>query len=197
MAYGCWANAASAATAAGEHERALEFLDRGVAALAGHGLQSLDIHLLAARSFVLRSLGQLQEARAAASSERKLAEQLGKGELQAMASHDLGLVALAAGEYEHAADLLADSLVEGAPISRPVTRLALAEALARCGQGERVRGKKRFGRGASAHCPPTHDREPGDFSRWWRPGSLAGFLWMQRACGAGAAGTSEVGARPG
>ena len=28
LAYGCWANAASAATAAGEHERAIEFIDR-------------------------------------------------------------------------------------------------------------------------------------------------------------------------
>ncbi len=40
LAYGCWANAASAACAAGEHERALEFLDRGMAALAGYGLRA-------------------------------------------------------------------------------------------------------------------------------------------------------------
>ena len=54
-----------------------------------------------------------------------------------MASHDRGLVALEAGENEPAARLLADSLIEGAPISRPQTRLALAEALARAGEVQR------------------------------------------------------------
>ncbi len=106
LAYGCWANAASAATAAGEHERALEFLDRGMTAITGHGLQSIEIHLLGARSFVLRGVGRLEEARIAASSEQALAEQLAQPELLAMASHDRGLVALAAGEHELAAILL-------------------------------------------------------------------------------------------
>ena len=134
LAYGCWANAASAARAAGEPERALEFIERGLGALQGHGLQSLEIHLLAARSFALRGIGRLDEARAAADSEQALAAQLGQPELEAMASHDRGLVALDAGEYERAAELLAAALVEGAPISWPLTRLALAEALTRAGQ---------------------------------------------------------------
>jgi ATP/maltotriose-dependent transcriptional regulator MalT len=138
LAYGCWANAASAANAAGEQERALEFLGRGMQALAGHGLQALEVHMLAARSFVLRGLGRLQEARTSAESEQALAEQLGQPELLAMANHDRGLVALEAGDNVLAAALLADSLIEGAPISRPVTRLALAEALARDGQPERA-----------------------------------------------------------
>ena len=138
LAYGCWANAASAATAAGEHDRALEFLDRGMAAISGRGLQSLEIHLLAARSFVLRGLGRFQEARSAAEAEHALAAQLAQPELLAMASHDLGLIALDQCEYERAADLLAESLIDGAPISRPVTRLALAEALARNGQPDRA-----------------------------------------------------------
>ncbi len=51
-----------------------------------------------------------------------------------MADHDRGLVALAAGDYRAASALLDDSLVPGAPISRPLTRLALAEALARSGE---------------------------------------------------------------
>src|SRR5439155_21021956 len=123
LAYGCWANAASAATAAGEHERALEFLERGLAALSGHGLQSLEIHLLGARSFVLRVMGRLDEASDAAEAERGLAEQLGQPELIAMASHDLGLAALAAGEYTAATSLLSAALAPGAPISRPLTRL--------------------------------------------------------------------------
>jgi len=138
LAYGCWANAASAATAAGEHGRALEFLDRGTAAVAGQGLQSLEIHLLAEKSFVLSSAGQLVQARAAATAEQALAEQLAQPELLAMASHDRGLIALAEGDHPLAATLLAASLVAGAPISRPRTRLALAEALARSGQLERA-----------------------------------------------------------
>jgi DNA-binding SARP family transcriptional activator len=138
LSYDCWASAAAAATAAGDHERALEFLDRGMAAIASHGLQSIEIHLLAARSFVLRGLGRLEAARSAAESEQALAEQLAQPELLAMASHDRGLVALREGEHELAAALLAESLVDGAPISRPLTRLALAEALACSGHPERA-----------------------------------------------------------
>jgi tetratricopeptide (TPR) repeat protein len=136
LAYGCWANAASAATAAGEHERALEFLDRGTDAIAGHGLRSLEIHLLAEKSFVLSSAGRHPDARAAAMAEQELAERLAQPELLAMANHDRGLIALEAGEHALAASLLAASLVDGAPISRPRTRLALAEALARSGRVE-------------------------------------------------------------
>jgi len=134
LSYGCWANAAGAASAAGEPERALEFLDRGIEAVAGSGLQSLEIQMLGARSFVLRGMGRVEEAREAAEAEQALAEQLGEPELEAMANHDRGLVALDAGEFEAAAALLAGVFVDGAPISRPLTRLALAEALARSGQ---------------------------------------------------------------
>jgi DNA-binding SARP family transcriptional activator len=138
LACSCWVDVASAANAGGEPERALEFLDRGMAALFGQGLQSLEIHLLAARSFLLRGLGRLEEARAAAESEQAVAERLAQPELVAMASHDRGLVALDAGGHELAVELLANALVEGAPISRPLTRLALAEALAASGQPERA-----------------------------------------------------------
>ncbi len=133
LAYGCWANAAGAATAAGELDRALEFLDHGLEVVADAGLESLEAHLLAERSFVLLLLGRLPEAREAADAETVLAERLGQPELVAMASHDRGLVALAEGEYEPAASLLERSLIDGAPISRPQTRLALAEAYARAG----------------------------------------------------------------
>ncbi|MEA2160989.1 MAG: hypothetical protein QOD66_3369 [Solirubrobacteraceae bacterium] len=133
LTFGCWANAASAAAAAGEHERGLEFLDRGMSALAGHGLQSLEIQLLAARCFVLRGCGRLAEAQSAGQAEQALAEQLEQPELAAMARHDRGLVALLAGEHDLAASLLADALSHDPPISRPLTRLALAEALARGG----------------------------------------------------------------
>jgi DNA-binding SARP family transcriptional activator/tetratricopeptide (TPR) repeat protein len=133
LAYGCWANAASAALAAGDVEEALEFLDRGMAAVWGQGLASIEVYLLGARSFVLRTCGRLEEAHDVAEAQRLVAERLGNPGLEAMASHDRGLVALEQGSYELAVELLSDALVEGAPVSWPLTRLALAEALARGG----------------------------------------------------------------
>jgi tetratricopeptide (TPR) repeat protein len=103
-------------------------------ALAGQGLQSLELQLLAARSFVLRGLGRLEEAAEIAEQEQALAERLAQPGLIAMAAHDRGLVALEAGDPALAAELLAASLRDDAPISRPLTRLALAEALTRDGK---------------------------------------------------------------
>jgi hypothetical protein len=88
-------------------------------------------------------MGRLHEACEAADAERALAEQLGQPELEAMANHDRGLVALDAREYAAAAELLDASLVEGAPISRPLTSLALAEALARAGQPDQAAAQVR------------------------------------------------------
>jgi DNA-binding SARP family transcriptional activator len=136
LAYGCWANAAGAAAAAEELDRALEFVDRGAAAIDGQGLQALEIQLLGARSFLLTRLGRLGDAQADAEAEQRLAEQVAQPEFLAIASHDRGLVALAAGEDDLAATLLAGALVEGAAISRPLTRLRLAEVLARAGKLE-------------------------------------------------------------
>jgi len=136
LAYGCWANAAGAAAAADEPERALEFLERGMDAVSGRGLRSLEMHLLAARAFVLRGLGRLEEARAAAHAERELADELGLADLRAMADHDLGLAALQEGAYTEAVERLEAALVAEAPISRPLTRLALAEALVGAGDME-------------------------------------------------------------
>jgi hypothetical protein len=67
-----------------------------------------------------------------------VAEQLAQPDRLAMASHDRGLVALEQGEWELAGQLLAASMVEEAPISRPLTRIALAEALARSGRPDRA-----------------------------------------------------------
>ncbi|HTP21615.1 MAG TPA: AAA family ATPase [Solirubrobacteraceae bacterium] len=138
LAYGAWINAAGAATAAGEYERALEFLDRGTAAVPPHGLKGIEADVLAAKAFVLRGLGRLDDARRAAEAEQAVAEQLGQPDLLAKARHDLGLVALDSGKWEPAAQLLGASLVDEAPISRPVTRIALAEALARGGHPEQA-----------------------------------------------------------
>ena len=143
LAYGCWVNAAGAATAAGDPERALEFIDRAMAALAGKGLQTLEVHVLAARAFILTRTGALDDARAVSEHEQRLAEQLAQPELLAIASHDRGRVALETGESELAAELLASALAEDAPISRPLTRLALAEAYIHTGQTERAAAELR------------------------------------------------------
>ena len=133
LAYGCWANAAGAAAAAGDHERALEFLDRASAALRDKGLVGMEVQLLAMRSFVLLRVGRLADARAAAETETRLADRLGAPELEAMAAHDRGMVALAQSDHTRAAELLERALAGDAPISRPLTRLRRAEALAHAG----------------------------------------------------------------
>ncbi len=135
LAWGCWSNAASAAAAAGEVERALAFVDRGREALAGHGLLSIELHQLSERAFLLTHMGRLDEASAAVAAEHTLAERLGQTRLLALAAHDAGFVELARGRYEKAAVLLASALdAADAPVSRPLTRLARAEALARFGR---------------------------------------------------------------
>jgi DNA-binding SARP family transcriptional activator len=134
LAYGCWANAAGAAAAAGDHGRALEFIDRASAALEGKGLVGPEVQLLAMRSFVLLRIGMIAEACAAAEMEARLADRLGAPELEAMAAHDQGMVALAQRDYVGAAELLERALAREAPISRPLTRLRRAEALARAGR---------------------------------------------------------------
>ena len=138
VVYGAWVNAAGAASAAGQHDRALDFLQRAAAAIAGRGLKGIEVDLLAAKAFVLRGLGRLEDARRAAEAEQTAADQLAQPDRVAMASHDRGLVALEEGDWALAAPLLRASLVEGAPISRPVTRIALAEALARSGQPDQA-----------------------------------------------------------
>jgi hypothetical protein len=67
-----------------------------------------------------------------------VAEQLAQPDRVAMANHDRGLVALEEREWELAAQLLTVALADQAPISRPLTRLALAEALARAGRPEQA-----------------------------------------------------------
>jgi ATP/maltotriose-dependent transcriptional regulator MalT len=138
LAYGCWAAAAGAAAATGQYERGLELIDRGRERLRDNGLASIEVHMLAARAFLLVRMGCLEEARTAAELEHRLAEQLDQPSLVSMAKHDLGLVELEAGRHERAVALLSAALVEGAPISRPLTRLALAEALIGIGEPDRA-----------------------------------------------------------
>ncbi|HEY4996738.1 MAG TPA: hypothetical protein VII03_02010, partial [Solirubrobacteraceae bacterium] len=143
LAYGCWGNAAGAAAAAGELTRALGFLERGEAILADKGLAVLEMQILAGRSFLLLRMDDREGARAAADAESALAERIGEPQLLAMAAHDRGLVALADGNYGLAAQLLGEALIEGAPISRALTRLARAEALARNGASDQASAEVR------------------------------------------------------
>lgn len=128
MAYGCWANAASAAACAGDFLRALEFTDQGLA-VVHRVLPTGELHLLAARAHILTRLGRFDEAAAAVDAERQLADRLDRPELVATAQHDAGMVAFASGDPGRAAELLATALAAGAPVSRPRARLVRAEAL--------------------------------------------------------------------
>ena len=134
LGYSCWSNAACAAACAGDPARALEFVDRGVAALRNSGLATLEVQLLAARAHVLVRMSRLDEARVASDAEFALAERLDNAALRATSEHDRGLVGLALGELAHAERLLAAALAHDAPISRPLARLARAEALVRLGR---------------------------------------------------------------
>ncbi|MDQ6732289.1 MAG: transcriptional activator domain-containing protein, partial [Actinomycetota bacterium] len=81
--------------------------------------------------------------RAAADAASELAERLGDPELLAMAAHDRGQVALVGGDFAGAAQLLRAALCGTAMISRPLTRLARAEALARAGRPEEAQAELR------------------------------------------------------
>jgi DNA-binding SARP family transcriptional activator len=143
LAYGCWANAAGAAAAAGDLPRALAFLDRLGEVLAGNGLAPLEIQLLAMRSFLLMRSDDLHGACLAADAAVELAELIDDPQLSAAAAHDRGIVALAQGDAALAETLLASALVKDAPISPSLTRLARAEALARLGRIEEAEGEVR------------------------------------------------------
>jgi DNA-binding SARP family transcriptional activator len=143
LAYGGFANAAGAAAAAGDYDRAFEFTDRCEVILANQGLAGPQFQVLAQRSFLLRRVGRLDEARACTDAARELAERVGAADLLACAAHDAGLVSLDRREFELAVTQLSAALVQGAPIGRASTRLALAEAHVGCGELEHAAGELR------------------------------------------------------
>ncbi len=137
LAYGCWSNVTGAAAAARDFARAFEFAERGRDALAGHGLLGIEVNQLSERVFLLLRTGRVDEARAVVAAEQALAERLDQPRLLALATADAGLVELADGRHERAATLLAAVLdAADAPVSRPLIRLARAEALARARRPE-------------------------------------------------------------
>lgn len=93
-------------------------------------VEVLTLPCLAARAHLLARLGRHPEALVAVTAQLALAERLDSPAFAALACNDAGLVALAAGRYAEAADLLRAALAGSAPVSRPASRLARAEALA-------------------------------------------------------------------
>ncbi len=134
LAYSCLANAASAAACAGDLPRALDFADRCLPLVVPTGLLRPCVYTHSARTALLRLLGRLGEARVACDAAAAAAERIGLAELEGLVHHDRGLLATAAGEHKAAAGELGLALDLGAPVSRPLTRLLRAEALARDGR---------------------------------------------------------------
>jgi DNA-binding SARP family transcriptional activator/tetratricopeptide (TPR) repeat protein len=123
---------ATCGLAAGDDvDAALRTADRALALT--RGVPTLTLPCLAARAHLLSRLGRHDEALVAARDQLAMAERLDSPALVALAQNDAGLVTLAAGLFNEAAQLLAAALAGEAKVSRPATRLARAEALARAG----------------------------------------------------------------
>ena len=134
MAYSCLSNAASAAACAGEFGRALDFADRCLPLVAPNGLLRLSVYAQVARSAILRRLDRLSEARQACDAAAGYCDRVGLPELDGLVCQERGLLALADADPAAAVASLASALDLHAPVSRPATRLRLAEALALSGQ---------------------------------------------------------------
>jgi DNA-binding SARP family transcriptional activator/tetratricopeptide (TPR) repeat protein len=134
LAYTSWINAASAAAAATDFDQALAIAERALAVMHTNGLASLQRHLIAARAHILTRLGRHEEARATVEAQRRIADRLGDPDVTALAAHDFGLVALATGDPATAERELGHALAGTPTISRPLARLARAEALATLGR---------------------------------------------------------------
>jgi len=128
-AYAIWIQTACALSGAGNLTGALRAADAAVAAT--RGMTVIELPCLAARAFVLSRLGRHDEALSVAGEQLAKADRMDSAAAAALARHDAGLISLAAGRYQDAAQLLQDALAEGAEVSRPAARLARAEALAR------------------------------------------------------------------
>lgn len=127
-----WLELSSVAAFAGEHERALELVQRHLE--ASGGLLSKRIEGLAGRCYLLARLGREQEAIAAADETVAAADELGDAELRAFAHHDLGAVLCEVGEHERGVELLGRALADGAKVSVPRARLRRAESLIALGR---------------------------------------------------------------
>ena len=153
LSWAAWINAACAATAVGDFPGALDLVDRCAEEVGG--LAPLHVSALAARAFILARMGRHAEARAAVAEERELAQLVGDPQRAAVAEHDAGLVALAAGDHMEAAERLTAAIDAGAPVSRPLALLARAEARARTGSADDAE--------ADLRATSLEPLRPGDF----------------------------------
>jgi DNA-binding SARP family transcriptional activator len=136
-----FSNASCAAAFEHDFDRALEYADRAMR--IGSSSLGLDQHAQAARAYVLSRMDRHAEALVAAEEQCALAERAGVAELLATARHDLGQVALAAGDFDDAERCLGEALAAGAPVPRALARLARADALVHLGRAEEAEAELR------------------------------------------------------
>ncbi len=130
-AYSTLVNAACASTCLGEDEAALALVERALTATAA--ITGLALKTLSARAQVLARLGRHDEAARDADQVQEWADRLDDPVVGATATHDRGLLAMAAGRYAEAAELIGRGLAAGAGVSRVSAGLSRAEALALSG----------------------------------------------------------------
>ncbi len=138
-AYTVWVNLSCIAAALGRLQEALDCAESADVL----DLPPLVTPLHAIRASLLVRMDRIDEARVALADERDAAERSGLQRLVALADHDEGQFALAAGEYDGAAELLGRALDGGAAVSRPSARLSRAEALARGGRPDEAHDELR------------------------------------------------------
>jgi DNA-binding SARP family transcriptional activator/tetratricopeptide (TPR) repeat protein len=141
VAFGVWIQTACALSGSGNLTGALRAAEAAVAAT--RGMTVIEFQCLAAKAFVLSRLGRHAEALSLAGEQLAMAERMDSAEIAARARHDAGLISLAAGRHLEAAQLLEQSLADGAEVSRPAARLARAEALARSGRPDEATAEVR------------------------------------------------------
>jgi DNA-binding SARP family transcriptional activator len=132
LAYTAWINAACAAAAVGDFDRALRVVEHCL--LEVRGIGPLEVQALSAYAFILARVGRSAAATEAADHARAVAADVGDPALVLTAEHDSGLVALATGDAEQAERRLATALADGAPVSEAQALLARAEALVALGR---------------------------------------------------------------
>jgi tetratricopeptide (TPR) repeat protein len=132
---------ACALTSIGDYEGALACAEEGVAGT--RDVPAILVHALAAKAHILARLERFGEASAVIAEQRRLADRLDSPLISATSAFDAGLVALAAGHFAEAAELLAEAMAGPAQISRPAAAIARAEALARAGDIERAKAQLR------------------------------------------------------
>jgi tetratricopeptide (TPR) repeat protein len=141
LAYAVWIHLACALSWSGDLTGALRAADAAVAGT--RGFTAIELRCVEARAFVLSRLGRHEEAVQLAQEQLAMAERMDSQAAAALARHDAGLIALEAGRYEQAAQLIGQALAEDADVSRPAARLARAEALARFGQAQEAAAEVR------------------------------------------------------